>query len=157
MVVLLQIEHPQSGEGTVAVDDVGYPAQLLDGFEGTTDEEDRALIVVVADLGVYIEDGLTLEEVIVVDEVHLQASRREGSDLDDQRMIIIVDDHIDSREADDFMQLVAALVDDAEARHEDTDLIPQFLYPLRQLACCRRNVGLGKVGEDLLRDIQYSS
>ena len=77
MIVLLQIEHTQRGEGTVAVDDIGYPAELLDGFEGTTHEEDRALVVVVAHLGVDVEDGLTLEEIIIVDEVYLQAGGRQ--------------------------------------------------------------------------------
>ena len=131
MVVLLQVEHAQCGEGTVAVDDIGYPAELLDGFEGTTYEEDRALVVVVAYLGVDVEDGLALEEIIVVDEVYLQAGGRQRSDLDDQWMVIVIDDHVDPREADDFMQLIAALVDDTEAGHEDADIITQLLNPLR--------------------------
>lgn len=72
-------------------------------------------------------------------------------------MVIVIDDHVDPREADDFMQLIAALIDDTEAGHEDADIITQLLNPLRQLTCRRRDIGFGEVREDLLRDIQYSS
>ena len=47
------------------------------GFEGTTHEEDRALSLSLPTLGVDVEDGLTLEEIIIVDEVYLQAGGRQ--------------------------------------------------------------------------------
>ena len=51
-------------------------------------------------------------------------------------MVIVVDDGIDPRETDHFMELVTALIDDTEARHEDTDIIPQLLDPLGEMSSC---------------------
>ena len=77
VVEFLEVQHTQRRERPMAMDDIWDPTELLDGFEGTTHEEDRALVVVVAYLGVDVEDGLTLEEIIVVDEVYLQAGGRQ--------------------------------------------------------------------------------
>ena len=106
------------------MDDIWDPTELLDRLKSTTNEEDRSLVVIVGlRLGVCIEETLTLEEIIVVDKVHLHTCCGEGGHLDDQRMIVVVDDHIDPRETNDFMQLIAALIDQTEAGHEDTDII----------------------------------
>ena len=71
MIELLEVEHPQSRECTMAVDDVGDPAETADRFEGTTYEEDGALVIVIPQLAVYVKERLALEEVIIVDEVDL--------------------------------------------------------------------------------------
>ena len=76
----------------------------------------------------------TLEEIVVVDEIDLHASRLDGCYLDDQRVISVVDDQIHSREADNLMQLVASLVDVAEFRHKRSDLATSFLNALRQVS-----------------------
>ena len=106
----------------MTVDDVRRPAQLAHGFQHTAGEEDGAFVVVGHQFFLGIEPGhLFLEEVFVVDEIHLHPCGGDGSDLDDQRMVRIVDVEVHPAQTNHLMKLVPAFIDYAETRHEDTD------------------------------------
>mgnify|MGYP003489659318 CR=1 FL=1 len=75
-----------------------------------------------------------VEVVIVVDEVNLHACGLYACHLDDERMVRIVDDDVQSRETDDLMQLVTAFVNVSPTGHKGTDFKSVFLYALGNLA-----------------------
>ena len=54
------------------------------------------------------------------------------------------------------MELVAALVDDTIARHEDADFLTAFLSGLGKVATDETHRGLRQIGCDFLVDEQYS-
>ena len=71
-------------------------------------------------------------------------------------MVGVVDDEIHSREADDFMQLVAPLVDGAVARHEDAHFFTAFLSGLGQVAADEAHLRFRQIRGDFLVDEKYS-
>ena len=118
----------------MAVNDVRCPGQFADGLQNTPSEEDGPFVVVSDQLVLGVQPGhLLFEVVLVVDEVDLHPGRGDGSDLDDERVIGVVDVEIHSAETDDLMELVTALVDDAEPGHEDTDFAAALVDALRDL------------------------
>ena len=74
-------------------------------------------------------DELTLEKVLVVQEVHLHSHAFIGQrgDLDNERVVIVVHDNVHPRKADDLVQAVAPLVDGAVAGHQHPDFHLIFL------------------------------
>ena len=124
MVEFLEVQHTQRRERPMAMDDIWDPTELLDRLKSTTNEEYRSLVVIVGlRLGVCIEETLTLEEIVVVDKVHLKPCRGDGCHFDYKGTVHIIYYEIDPRETNDFMQLIASLIDQTEAGHEDTDII----------------------------------
>lgn len=60
--------------------DVSSPAELADGLDSAADEEYCTFVVNVGPVDCFVLGGvMTIEEVVVVDEVYLQTSGLEGS------------------------------------------------------------------------------
>ena len=77
---------------------VRYPAEILDCLKDSSDEEDTSIrIVARRTLGGWPEEALAPEEVWVVDEVHLYARRGYRGDLDDEWVVVVIDDDVDTR------------------------------------------------------------
>ena len=132
------------------------PLQLLHRFEHTTREEHHSCIVVL-ELGTLLvgQYRLAREEVVVIDEVYLNTSRRYGRHLDNQLMVVIVDDKVHTRESYHLVELIAALVYTAIARHKCANLIAMLLHSLRKLSAQTRLLVLGKIRHYLLTNVQY--
>jgi hypothetical protein len=139
------------------VDHVGHPAEFADGLDDAAGVELAALDVV----GKFLTVGVGVEEaarevVVVVNEVDLHTCCLNGSHLDDERMVRVIDDQIHARETDDLMQLVATFVDHTESGHEGTNLVTGFLYALGKLASdLSRAASVGHVGDNLSVDEKY--
>ena len=73
-----------------------------------------------------------MEQILVINKIHLNTCRLDTGNLDEQRMIGIVDRQVHARQTNYIMQLMAALVDLTELRHERTRLEPACLTYLRQ-------------------------
>ena len=117
------------------MDDIGHPTQLLYRFKHATGKEDGTFAVVGILLTVLILCHETLHEiVVVVDEIDLETSLRYGCDLDDQRMVCVVDNEIHSRETDYLMQLSTSLVDIAPLGHKCPYFVACFLHFVWQVA-----------------------
>lgn len=72
-----------------------------------------------------------VEVVIVVDEVYLHTCRLDRGNLDDERVIGIVNDEVHAGESYHFMQLVSAFVDISPFGHKRSDFSAFFLNSLR--------------------------
>ena len=108
---------------------------FFDGLQHAAREEDTTLVVVRILYAVLIGNTLAaMEEVVVVGEIDLDASRLNRRYLDQQRMVRVVDDQVHTREANHFVQLVATLVDVSELGHEGACLKSFLLKHLRQAA-----------------------
>ena len=88
-------------------------------------------------------------------EVDLYACGGDRGDLDDERVIVVVDDDVDTRQTDHLVKLVAPLIDQAVAWHEDTYVISRILYMLWEVTSDMCEVTLREVGIYLLRDVEY--
>ena len=131
-VFALEIEGSQGGEPTVAVDDVGHPAELADGFIDATNEEDGAFVIVGKSVARFVgECGFSVEEVFVIYEVDLHTGHLYGGYFDDKWVIGVVDDEIHARESDHFVELVPTFVDASVFGHKSSDLIASLLHSLR--------------------------
>ena len=64
--------------------------------------------------------------------VDLQPGTGERCDLDDQRVVIVIDDDVHAGQTHHLMQAVPAFVDAAKTRHQYTDLHPIVLGEQRQ-------------------------
>jgi len=116
----------------VTVNHVRYPAKLLDGFHHTANEEDTSFIVVLILLPLFINKRFpVLEIILIVNEIDLHPCRLNGGNLDDERMVGVIDDEVHAGETNYFVKLIAAFVDVAIFRHESAYLFSFFLYGLR--------------------------
>ena len=124
-------ERHQGGNPAVAVDDVGIPAQLPDGLDDTFGIEDRPRVVVGVErpFGIVVL-GFPFEEVLAVDEVNLHADILKGGDLDDQRVVSVLNDDVLTGKPDDLVQHVLVVVHAAEFRHERANFVLSLLYSL---------------------------
>lgn len=139
----LQVDGNQTGHPTLAMDDIRRPAKLLDGLKHTLAEEDGTLIVVFEERAVVVVvDGLAVEVIFVVKEVHLHLGLRNGCDLDNQRVVVVVDRNVDTRKPDHFVQAVPAFIDHTEPRYQNADFMVLLLDGLRQKAsnCTNRRI-----------------
>ena len=133
------------------MDDVGHPAQLLDSLQHAAGKEYGTLTVVGIVVAGLVLGHLTLGEVvIVVDEVHLNACLDDGRNLDDKRVVCVVDDKIHARKTYHLVQLTAALVDISPFRHEGTYLVTILLNGLRNGFTHQRKGAVRNVGNYLL-------
>ena len=121
---------------------MGLPCQLAHRFQRPTSEEEETLVAAWLKLACLVKGRATLGEIfLVVNKIHLKAGRGQRTNLNNQLVVAIVYNEIHSREANNFMKLVFALVDVAEARHEDAYFPTQFLGKLREVTihqCCIR-------------------
>ena len=137
----------------MAMDDVRFPAEFTNGFKDAPAEEERTLIIVRIELvGRIVRHRLALEIFFIVDEVHLHPGAWHAGHLDQEGMVRIVDDQVHPAQADHLMQLVAALVDAAELRHEHTDLVAPVEHALRQLTGSGCHLAAIREGVDELGD-----
>lgn len=137
------------------MDDVGSPAQFLDRFEYAARIEDGAFGVVgVFDAVFVVQHHAFVEVVVIVDKIHLHARGLYAGHLDDQWVVRVVDDDVQSRESDDFVQLVAAFVDISPPWHKSTDFVAFFLYALGYLTAGDGHLRGFYVGNNLLGDEQ---
>ena len=79
-----------------------------------------------------------MEVVVVVDEVNLHACSLDGGHFDDERMVGVVNHDVQTRKADDFVELVTSFVDVAPLGHECADFSSSVLNGLREFSssCC---------------------
>ena len=122
------VDGDHCGEPSVEVYEVGDPSEFLSGFECASGEEYGSFVVVGEEfVGVWVGDGaFTAEEVVVVDEVDLHACGLYACDLDEEWVVGVVDNDVEAGETDDFVELVASLVDAAESGHESADFPSAF-------------------------------
>ena len=79
------------------MDDIGHPTQLLDSLKYTTGEENGTFTIIRIILAILVFLHLTLAEVVVVvDEVDLDPGWLDRGDLDNQRMVRVVNDKVHS-------------------------------------------------------------
>ena len=124
----LQQDRYDGCHPSLAVYHFGHPAQLLHRLQHTPCIEDGPERIVLVLLPLLVCHGKTLvEEVLVVDEIHLHACRGNGRHLDDERVVSVIDDEVHAREADNLMELVPAFVDIAPLGSERTYLTSMFL------------------------------
>ena len=140
----------------MTVDKVWTPAQLLYRLQHAAGIEDDTLIVVFVIHAILVHHLQTvLEVIVIINEIDLHTGRLDGSHLDNQRMVGIINDQIHTREADHLVQLVAAFVDGTPLGHEGAYFATVLLNSLRQCAAQQRYLVLCHVGSNLLRDEQY--
>ena len=134
---------------------VGHPTQFFHRFEHATRIEDGSLGIVGIFGSVLVgAHQAFVEIIIVVDEIDLKARCLNGGHFDDERVIGFVDGDVHPRQANHFVQLVAALIDVAPFRHEGADFSPSLLNALRQLATYSGHLRLGNIGNHFLSDVQ---
>ena len=81
----------------MAMDHVRGPAKFLHGFQRAFAEEYHALCIIIKKLILVIaENGLALEIIIIIHEVHLQAGIGQRCYFDDQRIIVLIYYYIDA-------------------------------------------------------------
>ena len=127
---------------------------VANGFKDASGKEDGALIIVGNKLvfGIKPRD-LLFEIVLVVYEIDLHPGRGNGSHLDDQRVICVIDVEVHSAQADDLMQLVTALIDNTKTRHKHTDFAAALMNALGNLPCCPADVTLREKRLNCLTDV----
>ena len=144
------IDGQEVADPALAVDDVGFPAELLDGLKHAPCEEDRPFVVVLEFFAFSVPvDEFAMEVVFVVDEVDLHPGGRDGRDFDDQRAVGVVDDEVHPRQADDFVQLIPSFVDRSIPGHERPDFLAALLNPLGKESSRYSYVCFRHIGEDL--------
>ncbi len=115
-----------------AVHDVGAPAELADGLDSASDEENGAFVVYFGPVyGFMLCRVVAVEKVIVVDKIYLQACGLQCGHFNDERVVGVVNDNVHARETNHFVQLVASLVDGSVFRHECAHFGALFLKALR--------------------------
>ena len=153
MVTFFEIQRNQVADPTLTMDDIGRPTQFLDRLQHAAGKENRTLGVVGEGFSLGIgQRSLAVEVVLVGDEIHLHTGGGQRRYLDNQGPVHIADDEVHTRQADDFVQLMLALVDTSEAGHKRADFFLKFLYPLRQVSSDMRKRTLRKIGKYLRID-----
>ena len=128
---VLEVGWYEAGHPSCAVDDVGCPTQLPNGFQHTPHEEEAALVVVFEELVVrVVQNRFALKVGVVVNEIHLDAGSGDGRHLDDQGVVCVVHIQVHAAQANDLVELVTTLVDLAETRHEHANLFALLVRPL---------------------------
>ena len=131
------------------MDDVWGPAQFSDCFQNAASEKNRALIIACDQFVLVVKSrDFFLKVLLVVDKVHLDAGRGYRGHLDYQRVVRVVDIEVHPAEANHLVELVATLIDDAEAWHEHANFTAFLVYSLRQVAGCARQITIRKKGFD---------
>ena len=145
----------ESGHPSVTMHDVRLPAEFLHRLQYSFTEEQAPFIIVLMEVPLLVsEDGLPLEEFLIVDEVDLHPDLRNGGYLDDQWVVIIIDDQIHPGQADDFMKLVPSLVDTSKPWHEHPDLVFLFMHILRKMPSLDADFILRQERRDFLSDVK---
>ena len=130
--------------------DVRSPPELLDRLEDAPGEEHGPFGIVLEEDSVVIPVNLlSLEIVLVVNEIHLHSCGRDGSDLDHERSVHVVDDNVHSRKPYDLVELVLPFVYASVAGHERPDFLLPFLDSLGKVSSYPGDVILGKVRVNL--------
>src|SRR6478736_150881 len=84
-----------------------------------------------------MEDVFTFKQVFVIEEINLQSCVRERCNLYLERVIIVVDRNVDTRQTDNFMQAMPSFINTAETRHDTTyfksALICLYCQPVNDL------------------------
>jgi len=152
------VDGHEGRQPAVAVDDVGRPVLLLHRLDDATVEENGTVVVVLAKVALLVvhEVFLLREEVVVFDEINLHPCLLDGGHFDDERIVSVVDDEVHSRKADDLVELVAPVVDDTIAGHENADFLAAFLGGLGQVTPDEAHRGFRQIGGDFLVDEKYS-
>ena len=105
----------------------GHP-QLFDRFDDALAEEDGTLVIVSVEISLLVmQDRLSFEVILVIQEIHLKLCIRNRSNLNRKGLLFTVYTDINSGQADHLMQTVAALIDDAELGHKDANVVAFFL------------------------------
>ena len=116
---------------SLAVDYIGNPAKLLNGFQYTQCIEACTFGVGVVFLSVFIAGHLVIgKEFVIVDEVNLDACTGNARYLYDKRMVCIVHNQVHSAQADNFVELVAPFIDDTPFGHKGSYFATAFLGQL---------------------------
>jgi len=137
------------------MDDIRRPSELFDRFKNALREKDGPFIVVAEELTVLVAvNGLSMKILLTVDEVDLHPRRWDGSDLDDERMVGIVDDKVHSGKPDNLVQLMPPFVDLPVPGSEDPDLLASFVDPLRKIPADAGEFVLGKERGHFLRNVE---
>ena len=137
------------------MDDIGRPPQFFDGFEYAPCEKYGTFIVIGEQFSVFIpNDCFSMEIVFVVDEIDLDAGRRDLSDLNNELMIVVIDDQVHSGESDYFVKLSTSFVNQAVTGHESSDFVTFFLHSLRKRSAQYGHIVFIKIRSYLLADIK---
>ena len=103
----------------LSVNHVRSPSELLYGLEYSSCKEDGPLSVVAEEFTILVAvDTLSVEVILVVNEIDLHACCRNRCNLDYERSVYIVDDDVHSRKTDHFMELIFPFIYTSVPRHE---------------------------------------
>jgi len=102
-----------------------------------------------------MEHRLSLEIVFIVNEVYLHSGLLNRSNLDNKRVIVIINDEIHPAESDYFMQLVSSFINNAKPRHKCSDFPSFLLCSLWKVPANPTNVTVGKIGNYFLTYKQH--
>jgi hypothetical protein len=126
---VFDVQRRKCGNPARAVYDAGLPAELAYSFDYAAYEEYTAFVVLLrhgVDFKVF--GTLTQEIVVVVDEIYLHTRGLQSRYLDDEWVVVVVNNYVDSRKADYLVELVAAFINASVARHECSDFQPLFMH-----------------------------
>ena len=104
------------------------PTEFFNGLHRSTGKEYKPLVVFLrSKTYFYILLGMTLKEIIIVDEINLHARRLQSSHFQNQRMVVVVDGDIGAGHPYYLMELIPPLVDAPVFGHESTSFKAEFL------------------------------
>ena len=97
MIGRLDVERHNGTHPTLTVDDVGHPTEFFHGLQYTTGKEDGSFTIVRIVYALFVFFHLALVEIVViVDEIDLYLGCRDGCNLDDERMVGVINDKVHS-------------------------------------------------------------
>ena len=140
----------------MTMNDIRSPAQFLHSLQNATCEEDHTFIIIGKELFVFImERELPMEIIFIVNKIDLHASLLNGSDLNDQGVVSVIDNQVHSRKPDHFVQLVTTFVDVSKTRHKRANFSTSFLDALRKMPSYQAHGCLLQIRCDFLCNEQY--
>ena len=133
------------------MDDIRHPTQFLYRFKHTAGVENSAFNIVNIFFTLFINKHCAFVEiVIIVNEIYLHASSLNACHLDDEWVVCIINNNIHSRQTNNFVQLIASLVNDTPSWHKCANLVAIFLNELGESASHERHTAFWNIRCDFL-------
>ena len=105
----------------MAVNNMGRPSEFFYCFQSAFAEEYHTLCIIVEEMVLVVaEYCLAFEIILVIHEIYLQAGIRQRGHFNDERVIVFINNNVDTGEANYLVEAVATLINDPKARHDDT-------------------------------------
>src|SRR4030043_428784 len=129
-----QVNRNKSRHPAMAMYNIRCPPQLFNRLDNTPGEEERTFIVVFKFISGSIGNNmLSLEIIIIIDEINLHSGTLDRSNLYNKRMISVVNNQVHPGKPYYLMKLIPPLINTSVPGHKSTDLLPLFLNSLGQI------------------------